>query len=309
MRTIWGLIALGVVGCGGSSEVPAEYPPSADLPATSTQAETPPAANATPEAEASVATLPVQVVSAESTPLEGASPTLRIVAPRNGARIARGPVMVTARLVGWSLAPDPGNHVHVIVDNEPYIAVRDVSHPIDIAALVHDNLGHDLAEGTHLVRMFPSRPTHESVKLPGAFASVTFVYGAPTAGFAFDARAPLLTYSRPKGCNVVGTRVLLDFFVTNVPTMEAAGHRVHYTIDGNLSGDIVTWAPHYIENLAAGEHTIQLQLIGPDDAPVPGAYNDTTRTFTVAATCPDPHAAAHAATPAAPENAPEHAAH
>src|SRR5262249_13528691 len=159
--------------------------------------------------------------------------------------IASGPVNVRVTLRNWVLAADPGNHVHFIVDNEPYIAVRDVSHPVDLAALVHDNLGHDLAPGTHVLRIFPSRGQHESVKDAHAFASVTFVYGQPTAGFTFDAHAPLLTYSRPKGCNVSGSRVLLDFFLTNVPALAADGTRVHYTIDGSTSGDIVVWQPHF----------------------------------------------------------------
>lgn len=312
MRTISCFLALVVVGCGGATETAPEYPPNPDNggnaevtsapPSTAQEVEAPPPPPA-----------PVQVVAGENSAIEGPTPTLRATSPRNGARIARGPVMVNATLANWSLAPDPGNHVHVIVDNEPYIAIRDLSRPFDLVALVHDNLGHDLAEGSHLVRMFPSRPTHESVKDARAFVAFTFVYGHPTEGFAFDARQPLLTYSRPKGCNVVGSRVLLDFYLTNVAALAADGFRVQYTVDSGLSGDITSWAPHYIENLPAGEHTIRLQLLGANGQPVAGPYNDTSRTITVAETCPDPHAAAPAtpaaAAPATPENAAGHTAH
>jgi hypothetical protein len=137
------------------------------------------------------------------------------------------------------------------------------------------------------VRVFPSRAHHESVKDAGAFATVTFVYQSPTEGFAFDPRAPLLTYSRPKGCNVAGSRVLLDFFVTNA-TLAADGTRVRYAIDDAVTGDIASWAPHFIENLPLGEHRIRLTLVGADGAPIAGPFNDTTRTITVAESCTPP---------------------
>lgn len=301
MRKALLLTMIAIAGCGGSTEVPPEYPPNPDLADSPSEEQPLLAAIAdTPENREALAAAmaPIQVVAGTNTAIEGATPTLRVTSPRNGARIARGPVNVRVALSNWSLAPDPGNHVHVIVDNEPYIAVRDVSHEFDLAALVHDNLGHDLAPGTHVVRIFPSRPTHESVKTDGAFAMFTFVYGAPTQGFSFDATAPLLTFSRPKGCNVTGNRVLLDFYLTNVPALSADGLRVHYTID-EISGDITSWVPHFIENLLPGQHTIRLQLMRNGE-PVAGPFNDTSRTITVDTTCPNPHAAA---APAAAEHA------
>lgn len=225
---------------------------------------------------------PVRLVAGESEPIEGTMPALRITAPRNGQRIASGNVSLRVSLRNWQLQPDPGRHVHVIVDNEPYIAVRDVSQPINLNQLVQENLGHELAQGTHVVRVFPSRGHHESVKHAGAFATVVFHYGAPTEGFTFDPAAPLLTFSRPKGCNPAGQRVLVDFFLTNVDL--SSGMRVHYQID-RLQGDITEWLPHWVENLREGEHTIQLTLVDANGQPVPGPFNDTTRTFRVAQSC------------------------
>ncbi len=225
---------------------------------------------------------PVRLVAGESEPIEGTTPALRITAPRNGQRIASGNVSLRISLRNWQLQPEPGRHVHVIVDNEPYIAVRDVSAAINLNELVQENLGHELAQGTHVVRVFPSRGHHESVKSAGAFATVTFTYGTPTEGFSFDPAAPLLTFSRPKGCNPAGERVLLDFFLTNVDL--ASGMRVHYQID-RLQGDITEWVPHWIENLRAGEHSIRLTLQDANGQAVPGLFNDTQRTFTVAQSC------------------------
>lgn len=295
------IAALVAVACGPSSTPAPEYPPAPENGATTVEVERIDV-QAQPEPQPPPPP-PVQVVAGESTPIEGAMPTLRVTAPRNGAKIARAPVQVRAQLRNWVLGADPGNHVHFIVDNEPYIAVRDVAQAVDLAALVQANLGHELAAGTHVLRVFPSRPQHESVKDAGAFAVLTFVYQTPTPGFAFDVRAPLLTYSRPKGCNVAGQRVMLDFFVTNT-TLAADGVKVHYTIDGETSGDITTWAPHYIENLAVGEHSIRLTLVGADGQPIAGMFNDTTRTITVADSCAPPAAAG-----AAPAAGAEHGGH
>ena len=282
-----------LAGCGSSSEPPPEYPPMDDPePTTTTTVE---AVRDEPEEPPPP---PVQVVASERAAIEGAAPTLRIRAPHNDQVIRRGDVMLNVQLRNWTLAPDPGNHVHVIVDNEPYIAVRDVSHPLDLTELVRDNLHHELAPGSHVVRVFPSRPTHESVKQGAPFAMVVFHVGQRTDGFEFDDDAPLLTYSRPKGCYLAGERVLLDFYLSNVDALSDDGFRVRYSVD-DVSGEITEWAPHYIENLQPGSHTIDLTLLGADGSPAAGAFNDTTRTITVATSCqvaPTP-AAAPAPTP------------
>jgi hypothetical protein len=284
------LALMSSIACSSGSEPPPEYPPVGEPePVTTTTVTREPLPEPPPPP-------PVQIVAAERTPLEGSPPSLRIRAPRANQLVRRGNVMLNVQLTGWDLAPEPGKHVHVIVDNEPYIAVRDVSEPIDLNALVQTNLGHELAAGTHVVRVFPSHNHHESVKDGTPFAMVVFHYQSRTEGFALDPRAPLLTYSRPKGCNVAGERVLLDFYLANVDALAADGTRVHYAIDGEVSGDIVQWAPHYIENLPVGEHTVELVLVGADGAAIAGPFNDTTRTITVAETC----AAAQAPAPAAP---------
>lgn len=278
-------------GCGGTEEQPEMPNPSvvdrtADdlgLPEAEPEAETSGGDEAAAEEEPPAP--PVRVVAGERQPIEGATPNLRIVAPRNNQRIASGDVTLRLQLRNWELQPEPGRHVHVIVDNEPYIAVRDVSQPINLSQLVQQSLGHPLAAGTHVVRVFPSRGHHESVKTPGAFSMVVFHVGQPTQGFSFDANAPLLTYSRPKGCYPAGDRVLLDFYLTNTEIGEG-GNRVHYDIDqGGLEGDITAWTPHWIENLPVGEHTIELSLVNAQGERMPGPFNDTTRTIRIAESC------------------------
>ena len=226
---------------------------------------------------------PVRVVAGERTAIEGDAPTIRITAPRNGQTL-RGNVSLLLRLANWTLAPAPGQHVHVIVDNEPYIAVRDVSGALDLSALVQENLGHELAPGTHTVRVFPSRGHHESVKSEGAFAMVQFNLTSATEGFELDADAPMLTFSRPKGCNAAGERILLDFYVSNTE-LAADGARVRWVLDDAMEGVITSWVPHYIEGLPTMNHTLQLQLVDAEGNVLPGPYNDTTRTFQVSSSC------------------------
>ncbi|HKU39612.1 MAG TPA: hypothetical protein VJR89_15740 [Polyangiales bacterium] len=282
-----------VAGCASAPEPPPEYPPMEAPPAASTTGTaTPPEPPGAPTATTPPAP-PVQVVAGDNTPLEGAAPSVKLRTPQNGQLIKADPVQVTLDVKNWALTPD-GNHIHLIVDNEPYIAVRDTSKPIDLGALVQKELGHPLSEGTHVLRAFPGRGHHESVKEGAAFDVRVFHYKTKTADFKFDPKAPLLTYSRPKGCSDAGSRVLLDFYVTNTK-LSPTDSRVHYVIDSNVSGDIVAFTPHYVENLAAGEHKLQLTLQDASGNPVPGPFNDTTRTIKIA---PDCKALATATTPA-----------
>lgn len=166
-----------------------------------------------------------------------------------------------------------GQHVHIIVDNEPYMAMYDTTF----------NIG-GLTPGAHTLRAFPSRSWHESVKTPGAFVARTFYVGSKEGTPVLQATAPLLTYSRPKG-EYVGNdarKILLDFYVSN-GELGADKHKVVVSIDGAVVDTLDEWSPYVIEGLKDGEHTIRLQLIGPDGAPVAnGPFNDTERTITVA---------------------------
>ncbi|HJL14778.1 MAG TPA: hypothetical protein RMH99_03930 [Sandaracinaceae bacterium LLY-WYZ-13_1] len=281
------LLALVCAGCGGTDQQPEMPDPSvvqrsADdlgLPAPEEGDE-----GAEEDAAMEPPPSPVRVVAGEREPIEGDAPSVQILRPRDGQTI-RGDVSLRLRVRNWELAEAPGRHVHVIVDNEPYIAVRDVSSPIDLNALAQEHLGHELEEGTHVVRVFPSRDHHESVKADGAFDMAVFHVGSESEGFELDADAPMLTYSRPKGCNVAGERILLDFYLSNVELSED-GPRVRYNIDGALTGDITSWVPHWIENLPAmPRHTLQLQLVDAEGEPIEGPFNDTTRTISVAESC------------------------
>src|SRR5204862_3749455 len=118
-----------------------------------------------------------------------AKPILKMVSPAKDARINGSTVAVTlARdvdLKGYMPHKDPatqkGNHIHVILDNQPYEAYYELGEPFELRNVV---------AGKHTLRVFPSRPWHESFKSDGAFQMVAF-----TVKGGGDASKPTTTNS------------------------------------------------------------------------------------------------------------------
>jgi len=102
-----------------------------------------------------------------------AKPTLRILSPAKNATINGSTVDVKLELngdlKGYKPHKDPatgkGNHIHVILDNQPYEAYYELDQPFELR---------NVTEGKHTLRVFPSRPWHESFKNDGAFQMVEF---------------------------------------------------------------------------------------------------------------------------------------
>lgn len=189
--------------------------------------------------------------------------------------------------------PGSGQHVHVILDDEPYLAIYDVSKPVRLEVK---------SEGTHVVRAFPSAGPadakgakwHESRKNPGAFAWVRFHVnekGGPLE--SFDGSKPLLTYSRPKGEYKTGDSdapllfpLMVDFHLTNV-VLGGRDHRVRVTFDDRALPEILEWKPVFLEGEpAAGEHTVLVELLDRDGNLVPGPFSKTERKITVKPAAP-----------------------
>src|SRR5256714_10987921 len=103
-----------------------------------------------------------------------ATPTLRVLSPAKNATINGSTLEVKLELngdlKGYMPHKDPatgkGNHIHVILDNQPYEAYYELDQPFQLL---------NLSEGEHTLRVFPSRPWHESFKNDGAFQMVTFI--------------------------------------------------------------------------------------------------------------------------------------
>lgn len=162
-----------------------------------------------------------------------------------------------------------GQHIHFIVNNEPYKA--------KYTASFKETLG----EGTNVVLAFLSRSYHESIKSKDAFVLTEFNTTESSAGKSLD-KEELLFYSRPKGNYTTkeGSRILLDFYLVNTD-LSPNGNKVRATINGN-EFILTKWAPYFIEGFPLGENTVRIELIDANGALVPGRFNDSgVRTFTL----------------------------
>jgi len=256
-----------------------------------------------------------------------AKPTLRITSPANDATINGSKVEVKLELMGdlkgYMPHKDPatqkGNHIHVILDNQPYEAYYELGQPFELR---------NVSEGKHTLRVFPSRPWHESYKNDGAFQMVEFtVKGggdaskptttssgekmAPPANTAaksegvkasptparegkdftasqagnVDRTKPLLTYSRPKGeyKGPDADSIMIDFWLMNGKLQGDGGdYRVRYSVDGGEARFLEKWEPIWLSGWISGKHSVKLELVDKDGNVVDnGGYNSTTREITV----------------------------
>ena len=232
--------AMGLAGC------------SSDMNANTANANTSatPAASPTPAAQVLSTVERPQTVKdkmSQRGEQDAAAPALKFVEPKEGETVNGSTVHVKLDLAGdlkgYQPHKDPatgmGNHIHVILDNQPYEAYYELGQPFELR---------NVSEGAHTIRVFASRPWHESYKNAGSFQLVSFtVKGGgdaskptttgggqkmadntnaakpaatpaasaspstsptpgpegkdmqPSTGGAVDRSKPLLTYSRPKG--------------------------------------------------------------------------------------------------------------
>ena len=252
-----------------------------------------------------------------------AKPTLKVLSPANNATINGATVEVkldlSGDLKGYMPHKDPatgkGNHIHVILDNQPYEAYYELNQPFELR---------NVAEGKHTLRVFPSRPWHESFKNDSAFQMVTFtVKGggdaskptttnkgetmaspskSPAASASptparegkdmaksnageIDPAKPLLTYSRPKGeyTGADADPIMIDFWLNNAKLQSEGGdYRVRYTVDGGAPQFIDSWNPIWLAGWMSGKHTVKLELVDKNGQLVDnGGYNATTREINV----------------------------
>lgn len=163
-----------------------------------------------------------------------------------------------------------GQHIHNIVDNQPYTAHYETS------------FSKPLADGQHVVLSFLSRSYHESLKHRGAYDLRLVNVGntTPTAA-PVDLKAPHLFYSRPKDTYTGkdAQRVMLDFYLVNT-TIEPGGNNVRATING-AEFMLEQWSPYLMEGLPMGENTVKLELVDASGNLIPGPFNSVTRTFTL----------------------------
>jgi len=282
-------------------------------------------ANASPAAQTlTVVDRPQKIVDlmASRGEQDNAKPVIKVLEPKADSVVNSSTVKVKLQLSGdlkgykpmMDEATHTGNHIHVILDNQPYEAYYNLDQPFELR---------NLADGEHTLRVFPSRPWHESYKNDGAFQLVKFTIkngGADTTQPAttnsgqqmsnansnanaapkatpegkemqqtnagsIDPKKPLLTYSRPKGeyKNADTDAVMIDFWLTGGKLKDDGGeYRVRYTVDNGDAKYIDKWGPIWLSGFTAGKHTVRLELVNQNGETVDnGGYNATSRDITI----------------------------
>ena len=166
-----------------------------------------------------------------------------------------------------------GQHIHLLLNNEPYEAWYEKS------------FKKKLAEGHYVALSFLSRSYHESLKGPKAYKITQFNVGknAGTTKDDIDLKAPMVFFSRPKG-EYIGEdakKILFDFYVVNAKISDNE-YKISYTLNTtsiSTMGIINKWEPYFIENLPMGKSSIKLQLIGKDGKPLTGPHTSAERSF------------------------------
>ncbi|HVF88490.1 MAG TPA: hypothetical protein VNH22_00395, partial [Blastocatellia bacterium] len=204
--------------------------------------------------------------------------SLRFTAPQDGQTIEGNSVAPTFQITGYPIYMDDqrkkGQHIHVILDNEPYEADYNPEKPFS----PENGKFNNLKPGVHTLRAFPSREWHESIKEPGAFDFVVFYVG-PKGTEQVNKSAPLLTYSRPKGeyrWKDDPRGVMLDFYVTNA-TVGINDYKVKYSLDGKQPQLHNRWQPIWWkwDELVPGDHTVTIELVDKANKPVPFSVGST----------------------------------
>ena len=164
-----------------------------------------------------------------------------------------------------------GQHIHLIVDNEPYAAKYEAS------------FDYEIPDGSHYILAFLSRSYHESIKTEGAHVAVKANVKDNTITESEPITTPMLFYSRPKGTytgKAETEKVMLDFYLAN------ASLGADYKVKAEINGEehlIDSWQPYYIEGLPMGENTIKLTLVDGQGNAVDAPLNPVSRTFTLQA--------------------------
>jgi hypothetical protein len=278
------------LACGGSNEnLPPPPPPPPPLPSATADAPPPaPTASATATTPPPPPPAPVTLAPGAASPDPAAPlPSVKIVAPAKEQLIpsaTAGDFVVKLDVKNWQTATGM-SHVHLILDGKPYKPIYDPKAPVKLSELPG---GDALTEGQHILVAFPSRPNHESVKTAGGLAITEFWVGKKGPK-SQDVGKAMLIYSRPKGDykGDMANHVIVDFQLAN-DKLAAGGDHVHISvtgpgIDGEKAADATQFGPpYYLDNLVDGQYTVKLDLLGADGKNVPGSWNSTTRTITIA---------------------------
>jgi len=222
---------------------------------------------------------PPAVIQQLRSSLEAYRPQVQIITPQPDEILTEKKVTVRFQVKDLPIFKHPqwelGPHLHVLIDNQAYIPVYNLEQPLILS---------DLSPGTHTLRVFASRPWHESFKNEGAYAQTTFHLFTKTDDNNPDPSLPVLTYSRPQG-NYGAEPILLDFYLTNAPLHLSAKDnandifsdwRIRCTINGE-SFVLDRWQSVYLKGFKPGINWVKLEFLNNQGNPIKNAFNTTVR--------------------------------
>ncbi|MBK7959063.1 MAG: hypothetical protein IPK03_13795 [Bacteroidetes bacterium] len=164
---------------------------------------------------------------------------------------------------------DKGQHIHFILDNEPY------------TALYTGNNIFKSTPGHHVLLAFLARSYHQSLKLPNTFLVKEYTIGK--AEDDFKEKKAHLFYSRPKGTyvDVDTASILIDYFLLNT-VLSPKGNKVQIELDSDIKFTVDSWTPLAVNGLNVGEHQLKLTLVDKKGLPINSKFNGVTRKFILA---------------------------
>ena len=159
-----------------------------------------------------------------------------------------------------------GQHIHFIVNNDPYSAHYD------------QNFSKELKNENNVILAFLSRSFHESVKNQKAYI-LTQV--AKNKSDEIDLSQEFLFYSRPKGIYKGDDtkKLLLDFYLVNT-NLSSKGNKVRLTITQKTFMHqflLDSWEPYYIEGLDKGRVSLKLELLNKNMDLIESDFNPSLR--------------------------------
>lgn len=260
------VVTLGLASCGGDRDVPVVLLKDGD-----------PTQTAQPIIGAISEVSPPERIQQLKPYLDVYEPQVRIVSPRNDETFESTTVSVELQVRDLPIYKDQdlglGPHLHLFLDDQPYRAVYNPDEPI---------IFKDLSPGTHALRVFASRPWHESFKNAGAYDQITFNIFAESPDLHPDDSQALLTYSRPQG-SYGAEPIMLDFYLTNAPLHIVAQEdesvtdwRIRCTVNGE-SFVFDRWQPIYLKGFKPGKNWVKLELIDANGNVIDNAFNTGLR--------------------------------
>jgi len=164
-----------------------------------------------------------------------------------------------------------GQHIHLIIDNEPYMAKYESKFETEVA------------DGEHTILAFLGRSYHESIKNGNAAITKNVIVKGGSIVESKDTKEPLLFYSRPKGTYVGKDteKILLDFYPVNVQL--GANYKVKVEVNGKMIALLSKWQSYALGGLPMGQNKVSLTLTDGEGNAIDTPLNPVTREFTLKA--------------------------